>query len=178
MQYYYDINLHFDDYYINYYEWEDSEHFNRLPVYKVANIKDFLENTVYIDTDFKNIIISDGITSIALEIIDGKSIYLSSLPYEDEFKINRIIIDECEALKYKVLEKRNTKTMTRIDLAKEKMLNLLKTESNDFIKFLYYERTGKLSSDINKMTKYLTEDIKNNFYFSYYQLYDKIIIGE
>ena len=61
MQYYYDINLHFDDYYMNYYEWSEFEHFNRLPIFKVISVRPFLDNEIKLDLDYKNIIVSDGI---------------------------------------------------------------------------------------------------------------------
>lgn len=178
MQYYYDINLSFDDYYINYYEWECKEHFNRLPIYKVESIEVFLDNIIKINTEYKNILVSDGITSLGLEIIDNKVIYISSVPYEDEFKINKLVIDTDNYLDYEILEKKKFIVQNRIEKVKLKLLALLKTNNIDLIKFIYYEITGEISNDYKKMSKYLTNDIKNNFSNQYYQLYDMIMIGD
>lgn len=178
MQYYYDINLHFDDAYINCYEWGEYEHFNRLPIYKVDSIKEFLEYNIKIESEYKNILISDGITSLGLEIVNNNVAYISSIPYEDEFKINKLAMESLEELKYQLLEKKNIKYRSAIDKRKEKFLTLLDKEDKDFIKFLYYEITGKESNDFNMMKKYLVNDIRTNFSNQYYQLYDMIMIGD
>lgn len=178
MQYYYDINLCFNDYYINYYEWDDHEHFNRLPIFRVLNARVFLEYNIKVDVEYKNIIISDGITSLALEIIDKKLVYVSSLPYEDEFKINKLVIDTPETLKYEVVEKKNTKVLSNIEKAKQRLLLLIKNNDKDFVKYVYYEITGKLSNDYDEMVSFLTNDIKSNFSNQYYKIYDMIMIGD
>lgn len=178
MQYYYDINLHFDDYYINYYLWENFEHFTRLPIFKVSNIKLVLENEVMIDTDYKNIIISDEISSIALELNNGRVSFISSLPYIDEFKINQIVMEIDEYLNIKILKKKNIKITHKIDKVKKTYLDKINNGNIDFIKYFYYEITGKVSNNIIAMKKYLSEEIQNNFCDKYYQLYDKIIIGD
>lgn len=178
MQYYYDINLHFDDYYINYYEWSEFEHFNRLPIFKVESIKVFLENNVSVETEYKNMIISDGITSLGLEIIDDKVVYISSLPYEDEFKINRLVMNGCISLEYNIINKKDSISISSIGKVKERFLTILKNANNDLIKLLYYEITGKISNNYTKMIEYLENDIRNNFSNQYYQLYDMIMIGD
>ena len=101
MQSYYDIDLHFEDQYINYYERDSKEHFNRLPIYKVESTRVFLENEIELIIEYKNAIVSDGIVSLGLEIIDNKVIYVSSLPYEDEFKINKLAMSMNNELDYK-----------------------------------------------------------------------------
>ncbi len=178
MQYYYDINLHFDDYYINYYEWGEFEHFNRLPIFKVENVKVFLENKVTVDTEYKNMIISDGITSLGLEIVDDIVVYISSLPYDDEFKINRLVMNGCDALEYNIMCRKESISISPIGKRKEVFLSILKNANNDLVKLLYYEATGKISNNYRKMKEYLENDIRNNFSNQYYQLYDMIMIGD
>lgn len=178
MQYYYDINLHFDDYYMNYYEWSEFEHFNRLPIFKVTSVRPFLDNEIKLDLDYKNIIVSDGIVSLGLELIDKKAIYISSLPYEDELKINKLVANISDNLNYKIIKKRNNLLITNIDRMKKEYINLLDKGSSDLIKLLYYEVTGKLSNNIDKMREFLHDDICTNFREQYYQLYDMIMIGD
>ena len=178
MQYYYDINLHFDDYYMNYYEWSEFEHFNRLPIFKVISVRPFLDNEIKLDLDYKNIIVSDGIVSLGLELIDKKAIYISSLPYEDELKINKLVANISDNLNYKIIKKMNNLLITNIDRMKKEYINLLDKGSSDLIKLLYYEVTGKLSNNIDKMREFLHDDICTNFREQYYQLYDMIMIGD
>lgn len=178
MQYYYDIYLHFDDHYINYYEWDESEHFNRLPIFKVESVRPFLDNEIKLLIDFKNIIISDGIVSLGLELIDNKVIYISSLPYEDELKINRIVAKLLEPLNFDIIKKRNNVLITNIDKMKKEYINMLEKDSGDLIKLLYYEVTGELSNNVDKMRNFLHNDICANFREQYYKLYDMIMIGD
>lgn len=178
MQYYYDIDLHFEDQYINYYEWDSKEHFNRLPIYKVESTRVFLENEIELIIEYKNAIVSDGIVSLGLEIIDNKVIYVSSLPYEDEFKINKLAMSMNNKLDYKIIKKKELKLKTNIDKIKNIYLDLIEKGDKDFIKFLYYEITGDISSNILNMKKFLSNDVKINFSDKYYQLYDMIIIGD
>ncbi|MCH5167131.1 MAG: hypothetical protein J1F35_04475 [Erysipelotrichales bacterium] len=178
MQFYYDIDLHFDEYYINYYLWDSVEHFNRLPIFKISNIRIILDNEVLIKTDYKNIIVSDGVSSLALELINNKVSFISSLPYKDEFKINKIVMDMDETLDIEKLKKKNLKLNNNLTKVKNIYLNMLEDGNEYFIKYIYYELTGKLSNNIKSMKKYLIDEIKNNFCDKYYQLYDKIIIGD
>lgn len=178
MQYYYDIYLHFDDYYINYYEWDESEHFNRLPIFKVESVRPFLDNVVKVDIDYKNIIISDGIISLGLEFIDNKVIYVSSLPYEDELKINKMVANKEDTLSFTIINKKENILITNIDRMKKEYINILEKDSGDLIKLLYYEITGELSNNVDKMRKFLHNDICANFREQYYKLYDMIMIGD
>lgn len=178
MQYYYDINLSFEDSYVNYYLWESSEHFNRLPVYRVLNSKEFLDNEIELDLEYKNIIISDGVISLGLEIINKNVVYISSLPYEDELKINKMVMNFEDILDIKILKKRENKLVNRIDKIKNITKEKINNGSDDFIKLVYYELTGILSNNVKSMKKFLTEEISSNFSDAYYKIYDMIIIGD
>ena len=54
MKYYYDITLNFNEYPINYYEWEkddDIERFIKIKVIKVDDVKDFILYNMDIELD-------------------------------------------------------------------------------------------------------------------------------
>ena len=178
MQYYYDINLHFDSVYINYYLWETFEHFNRLPIFRVGNIRDILENETYVETDYKNIIVSDGVSSLALEMNECRVAFISSIPYKDEFKINKIVMDMDELLNIKKLKKKDLKLINKIEQIKRIYLEKIESGNKDFIKYFYYEMTGKVINNTKIMKDYLIDEIKNNFCDKYYQFYDIIMIGD
>lgn len=178
MQFYYDINLNFDDNYINYHMWEECEHFNRLPIFRVLNVREILDNEVLFDLEYKNIIVSDGVISLGLELLGGKAIFISSLPYQDELKINKLVMTMDKILEFKILNKRNNKLYTKIEKIKNIYIDRIENGTNDFIKLIYYEVTGKLSNNVNYMKKFLSNDIYTNFSDKYYQLYDMIIIGD
>ncbi len=178
MQYYYDIDLCFDDLYINYYLWDKSEHFNRLPVYRVLNVRDILDNEVKIEVDYKDIIVSDGVIALGLELIDNKVVFLSSLPYQDEFKINKMVMTMADTLDIIKCKKRSNKLVNNIDKIRKITKDKIDSGSDDFIKLVYYEVTGLLSNNVKYMKKFLNEDMTNNFSDKYYKIYDMIIIGD
>lgn len=179
MEYYYDIYLNYYDYPINYYEWdsEDSiEHFNKLPIIKVDDIKKIILNEAIIKCNYKNVILSDGINSIAIEIVDNKVRYLSSLSYKDENRINEIVLDMVDTkLDIEFLKRRNIPTDLRsISLIKKVLIKKIEELDRYFLKYLYYDITKKECNDVRKMKKYLLDDIKNNFNEKYIKLYDII----
>ncbi len=178
MKFYYDINLSFNDVYVNYYEWEDVEHFFRLPMFRVDNIRAILENKVEIDTDYKNIIVSDGVTAVALELIDKNVVYYSSLEYKDELRVNELVAYLDLTLEIKVLDKNPIKYISNIDKKKKFYIEEINKNEEYFIKYLYYEMTGDVLKSISKMKNYLLDDINNNFNDKYYQIYDIINVGE
>lgn len=178
MKFYYDINLSFNDYYVNYYEWSDTEHFFRLPMFKVDDIRIILENKVEIDTDYKNILVSDGVTALGLEIIDNNVVYYSSLEYKDELRVNELVGYLDNTLEIKVKDKLAYEYVSSIDKKKKFYINEINNNKDDFIKYLYYEVTGNILKSVTKMKNYLLDDINNNFNDKYYQIYDIINVGE
>lgn len=178
MKFYYDINLNFNDTYINYYDWKEEEHFFRLPMFKVDNIRSILENEVEIDTDYKNIIVSDGVTAVGLELIDKRVVYYSSLEYKDELRVNELVAYLDSTLDIKVLDKLNVNCVSNIDKRRRFYIDEINKNQEYFIKYLYYEITGSVIKSINQMKKYLLDDINNNFNDKYYQIYDIINVGE
>lgn len=178
MGYNYDINLCFNDTYINCYDWEEEEHFFRLPLFKVDNVRTILENKVSIDTDYKNIIVSDGVTAVALELIDKVVVYYSSLEYKDELRVNELVCYLDYNLNMEVLDKLTINCVSNIDKKRKFYINEISNNKNDFIKYLYYEITGSVSKSVSEMKKYLLDDINNNFNDKYYQIYDIINVGE
>lgn len=178
MKFYYDINLNFNDTYVNYYDWEEEEHFFRLPMFKVDNVRTILENLVEIDTDYKNILVSDGVTALGLELIDKKVIYYSSLEYKDELKVNELISYLDNTLDVKVLGELRIDCISGLNKKKKFYIDEINKNQEYFIKYLYYEITGNVLKSISKMKKYLLDDINNNFNDKYYQIYDIINVGE
>lgn len=178
MKFYYDINLNFNDTYINYFDWEEEEHFFRLPIFKIDNIRTILENKVLIETDYKDIIVSDGVTAIALELIDKQVAYYSSLEYKDELRVNELVAYLDNTLEIKVIDKLSIECVSNIDKRRKFYIDEINKNQEYFIKYLYYEITGKVSKSLNKMKKYLLDDINNNFNDKYYQIYDIINVGE
>ena len=90
MKYYYDIILNFNEYPINYYEWEkddDIERFIKIKVIKVDDVKDFILYNMNIELADDVYVLSDGVNSIAIEVISKHVAYISSLTYEDELNV-------------------------------------------------------------------------------------------
>lgn len=179
MKYIYDIYLNFNDYPINYYEWDESDSLERvlkIPIVKVEDIRPFiLYNMEIYDMD-DMVIITDGINAIALEIIRSKVAYVSCLTYEDELAVLELSSNmEVSNLNYKLLDKRVIPSILRKDALIQKVL-LTKIEASDIdeLKYIYYEITNKDSSNINKIKNFLKGDILNNFNQKYVNLYEKI----
>lgn len=178
MQFYYDINLHFDDTYINYYLWNSSEHFNRLPIYKTENIRILLDNEITLDTEYKNILVTDGVLALALEILDSKVAYISSLAYQDEEKVNSLFFEDIATLDFTIIKPKELVYNSNINQRKKYLLRQIEEGDKPFLQYLYYELTGDVINNMQTMKKYLKEEINNNFSDKYLELYDKITLGE
>lgn len=179
MKFIYDIYLNFNDYPINYYEWNESDTLERvlkIPIIKVDDIAPFILYNVEIKDLSDKVILSDGINAIALEIIDSKAPYVSFLTYEDELCVCELIRElPRQEISYKLLEKRDIPTSLRKDLFMQHiMLSKIDFIDSDELKYIYYEITNKESSNIDKMRLFLKGDIKNNFNQKYVNLYEKI----
>ena len=178
MQFYYDLYLKFDDYYQNALFWDSKEHFNRLPIYRVLSIPFILDNEIILETEYKDIIVSDGISSIALEIYNNKVVYVSSLEYKDEESVNKIAREMTDILVVRSISKKENKQLSKLALKKKIFNNTIDSAKRDLIKYLYYELTGELSNDLRYMKKYLKDLLNKNNSYEYIELYDKIILGE
>lgn len=179
MKYYYNIYLNFYDYLISYYEWnkdDNIEFFYKLPIYKVSDIKRIISEKAKINIDEKNAIISDGINSIAIEVLDKDIVYLSSISYSDEEKISGIALDIFDSdIEINYYGNRENKNDLRSNyLIKKILINKINENNKYFLKYLYYNITNMDSDNLNYIKDYLIEDINNNFNDKYRNIYDII----
>ena len=181
MDYYYDILLNFAEYPINYYEWDsvhdDIERMMKIPVIHVSDIKELIAYETMIDTDLDMFIASDGVNSIAIEMIDKRAAYLSCLPYDDELSVNDLAhIMEITPLKITRLKKR----IIPFELREERkmqhdFLHVLDTIDHDLLKYIYYDMTEKNCNNIEHIKNYLKKDILTNFNEKYINLYENYV---
>ena len=180
MKYYYDITLNFNEYPINYYEWEKDdniEKFIKIIVIKVDDIKDFVLYHMNIYLDDGIYVLSDGVNSIAIEVISSKVAYISYLTYEDELNVcNMVKKMEVQEIKYVKIAKRKISYELRNNLLIKKcLLNTIKESNEYLLKYIYLEITDHDSNDLDKIKKYLVNDINHNLNEKYIELYRKII---
>lgn len=176
MEYYYDIELSFADYPIPCYDWDSKEKLLKIGIIRVENIKEILEYQVSIDIPDGKYILSDGINAIAVEVIDKKTPYLSYLKYDDENYVIRIV-SKMKVGNYPMQydKKRAIDNDLRIDSKiKKVLLSLVNEASDNLIKYIYYDVTDTYSDNIDRIKKFLKEDIKNNFNQKYINLYENI----
>lgn len=179
MEYYYDIYLNFDEYPINYYEWEASDDIERIlkiPVIKVEDVKKIIEYHSIIKDVPNRFIISDGINSIALELINKKVAYLSSLSYSDEESVNELAHNlSTTELDITFLDKREIPFELRKESKNKKMfISLINTANPELLKYVYYDLTNKTLNNPDKIKDILLKDISNNFNDKYIELYEKL----
>lgn len=180
MKYFYDITLNFNEYPINYYEWEENDDIERLlkiKVYKVEDIKDYLNYHLKIDLEDDKYVLCDGINAIAIEVIDKCIAFISCLTYEDELNICKMVKRmEITSIKYEKIKKRNLNCELRNNASmKNYLLKYLEESDMYLLKYLYLDITNKDSNDINKIREYLKKDIDVNFDDKYIELYRKIV---
>lgn len=179
MKYIYDIYLNFNDYPINYYEWEENDTLERvlkIPIVRVEDMEPFILYNMEIDDIDDKVIVTDGINALALEIISSKVAYVSCLSYEDELTVCELSSNmEVSNISYKLIDKRVIPFVLRKDVLIQKVfLNKVEESDIDELKYIYYEITNKDSSSVDKIKKFLKEDILNNFNQKYVNLYEKI----
>lgn len=179
MKYIYDIYLNFNDYPINYYEWDESDTLERvlkIPIIKVDDIEPFISFNMVIEDYDDKIIVSDGINALALEIIDSKVAYVSYLTYDDELCVCELARTmPITRVTYHLLERRNIPSALRKDALMQKiLLSKIDLSGSDELKYIYYEITNKDSSNLDKIKKFLKVDIEHNFNQKYVNLYEKI----
>lgn len=174
MKFYYDIDLSFNDSLINYYEWDHIDHVVRIPIFKVKDVSLFLINNCVFNTDYKYIILSDGIFVIACEVIDNNIVYVSSLKYKDEIKILKLVSDLELFEDYSINGEKSIVNCSKFDSIKNSLINTIKSNDKDFIKYLYYLITSDSSKNIKYMKEYLINDIDNYFSYNYLKIYNII----
>lgn len=179
MKYLYDIYLNFNDYPINFYEWDESDTLERvlkIPIIKVEDITPFILYNIKTHELADKVIITDGINAIAIEIINNKTAFISSLTYDDELTVAEIANNmEITNLDYQILNKRLIPSVLRKDaLIQKVLLSKIDVISLDELRYIYYEITNKNSSNMDKIKKFLKGDILNNFNQKYVNLYEKI----
>ena len=182
MKYYYDITLNFNELPINFYEWEKSDDIERIlkiKVYKVNDLKDYIGYNIEIDLEDDKYVLCDGINSIAIEVINGKVAYLSYLTYEDEINVCQMVRKMTVTnISYKKLTKRKIIHDLRWTLiVKNCLLAALKENNEYLLRYMYLQITNKDSKDIEKIKKFLIQDINSNLNDKYIDLYRKIIKG-
>lgn len=179
MKYYYDIFLNFNEYPINYYEWNNEdklERVMRIPIFRVESIIEFIKYHMKIEMELSPFILSDGINAIALELINGEVAYLSYLSYEDEACVSEIASNlEITHINYQKGKKRYIPFELRSEmLIKKILLKQVEESSIDLINYIYYDITGHDGKKVEDMRIFLLKDIENNFNDKYVNLYQKL----
>ena len=180
MKYYYDITLNFNESPINFYEWEnddDIERILKIKVYKVKDIRDFIEYNMEVDLNDDKYILCDGINSIAIEVINGHVAYLSNLSYDDEISICQMTRNmDITNIKYNKTTKRKIIHDLRGSIIIKKcLLNVINDNNEYLLRYMYLDITNKDSKDIKKIKRYLIKNINNDLNDKYVDLYRKII---
>lgn len=203
MNYYYKIDLNFNEELYSFYEWsinDKIEHLKKIPIVKVRSniLKKVYSNEIIISEDFINFIKGKSIIkNVNYEIIacifcddnncvaiefnkDGKSISRSNLLLEDENNI----IDICHKIKQKELKFEIIKSIKINDefrqerfmkkIIKKEINELYKNKKEDKLRYLYYEWFNKEESNINKLFLEMNENLKIDFCDIHYKIY-KII---
>ena len=203
MNYYYEINLNFNDIAYSFYEWNETdklEHIKKIPVIKVKSnvLKKIVTNNFNVSKEFldsingrtlckSNIkienacIFSDTKNCIAIEFNNkGYSIARSNLMLEDENNICEIAY----SFKYKDIELTNLEIINIKDefrqeikiknIINKEIIELYNNKNYKKIEYLYYEWFGKLENNIETMVKNMYEDLKDSLKEIHYEIY-KII---
>lgn len=179
MKYYYDIYLNFYDYPINYYEWDIGDKIEKIlkiPIIRVNEIEEFISHISNIDINYEQFILSDCVNSVAIELVNQKSIYLSYLPYRDEEYVNRLASTiDISKIKYNHISNRDIPLNLREDnKIKTIIKEYLNQASNEELEYLYLDLTNKKSNNIKKIKEHLSKSIENNIDTYFYHLYKKI----
>lgn len=193
MNYFYDLFLNFNEENIYFYEWDEFdniEHFKRIPVFQVNNktLNEFINNKISVDLDFimmiKNkskdkediignfALFCDKNNGIAIEFDDnGIEIARSFLLVIDELNLLDIVYTiELRPLNYKLIKKVEHKKKLRKE---EKIKLLIKTEINTLLKKENYEKLNYLYIEwFNKKP-----DNKEEMIREFYKALDKEING-
>ena len=203
MNYYYEINLNFNDTAYSFYEWNETdklEHIKKIPVIKVKSnvLKKIVTNNFNVSKEFLDsingrVLCKDNIkienacifcdtkNCIAIEFNNkGYSIARSNLMLEDENNICEIAY----SFKYKDIELTNLEIINIKDefrqeikiknIINKEIIELYNNKNYKKLEYLYYEWFGKLENNIETMVKNMYEDLKGNLKEIHYEIY-KII---
>ena len=179
MEYYYDIYLNFNEYPINYYEWDkddDIERVLKIPIVRINDIKEVITKHATIETDLDKLILCDGVNAIALELVDKHVAFLSCLSYDDEANICDIVHDmDITPLVINFAKKRIIPFELRQEEKMKKIfLHDLDVFDDNLLRYIYYDITNKLEKNIEKIKKYLERDIEKNFGAKYVTLFQNL----
>lgn len=186
MNYAYDIPLGFNDYLLNFFDWDDVTYVRKIPVLKIADkpLKDLIKNKVKINfiNQIKNKTVSklkekyvaiffNDKTSIAI-IFDnnGVSIKKSHLLFEDEKDIlKHNARTPVQKIEYEIIEKEYTSNYTKKEIDRYDYLKeALENTKNNFekLKYLYYECFNKKEEDPNcifrTLNHFLNDELVSN----------------
>jgi hypothetical protein len=168
----------FSDNYKLFYNWDNDliERINKIEVIRVDNIKYFINYKLNIDLSDGLFILSDTINAIAIDVINKKIVYISSLTLEDENNICNLVNNiKITNIKYSIIDKREMDLYLSEESTQLKILiHDIKSGNSSFIKYLYYYIFNKKSNNISLMRTKLIEDISSNNNIKYLNLY-KII---
>lgn len=207
MNYYYDINLNFNDEVVwEFYEWESTDiitNMKKVPLLKVDTkvLEDafiyqlqFIEEMTakikgkgisYNDQETLNVmILSDGKNSLALEINDeGLVISRSKLNLRDENNLNEIIFTVKKTeVEYQKIRKYEVKKGLRQESYEKKMIlcelkTLLEKKEKKKLQYLYYEWFGSLEEDMDVCYKKMEKDLKQKWDETIHNIYELIKIS-
>ena len=184
MNYFYDLFLNYNEENIYFYEWDEFdniEHFKRIPVFQVNNktLNEFINNKISVDLDFimmiKNkskdkediignfALFCDKNNGIAIEFDDeGREIARSFLLVIDELNLLDIVYTiELRPLNYKLIKKVEHKKNLRKE---EKIKLLIKTEINTLLKKENYEKLNYLYIEWFNKKPHNKEEMIREFY--------------
>ena len=197
MDYIYDILLNFNEYLIEFFEWDDQDnikYIKKIILFKTdeKTLKDIVNNEVLFDSSFTNSIpkyeinnvkdhcklclLTDGKIVIGLLIDNNKVKYISRLLLDEEYEIllsSDSLINT--KINYKIINNKIIKdnTLTRTESKIKELLLveldlLYKNKKEDKLIYLYYEFTNKESRDINYIYDYLVKSLE---YFNKKHIY-------
>ena len=203
MNYYYEVNLNFNDVAYYFYEWninDKLEKIKKIPVVKVKTklLKEIIANNFYIDKSFleyisnkticnnnftikNSCIFCDTKNAIAIEFDDdGKSIARSYLLLEDENNI----CDLSYSFKYydlniKVINKLKINNDFRQEENIKRIINkeiyeLYEKKDYSKLEYLYYEWFNTIEHNREIVLKRMTEDLEDSIKKVHYKIYNII----
>lgn len=189
MTYIYDILLNFNDELFEYFQWEDSDNIKyvkKIALFKVDSkvMREIINNEILFDSLFtENIpkyemndfetssnlcLLTDGLMVIGVLIRDNKVISVSRLLLDEELEA----LENSEGLEmiepvYTIIKTKKNRNLyltrkereikSKLETAIDDLFNSGKL---DELKYFYYEFTGKESSNMDYIYKYLKESLE------------------
>ncbi len=205
MIYIYDVLLNFNKDLFEFFEWEDNDYIlyvKKIPVIRVKTkvIYDIIDNKIKVDNNFLNLIkcktklyeerdekkykyaciFSDGFISVAVNFINGKSIYVSKMLLDEEKDVFDSMVKQKQIyFKYTCLEKRNKKLLSRKEILNKKLLlkeikELYLKKNIEVLKYLYLEYFEEESDDIEFIYNKFSSEITNKYSEKFNNILDLI----